>query len=660
MNTWQIKSYHDYLSAYRAAQEEPENFWGKIAETFRWQQKWERVQRSNLKTGDISWFTGAKLNITENCLDRHVASKPDHTALIFEPADPAEQHSKISYTYAELLAEVCRVANLLKKLGIEKGDRVCIYMPMIPELLFAVLGCARIGAVHSVVFGGFSAESLATRIQDTQCKLVVTADFASRGEKKVFLKQTVIDAFKHLKAHSLQHSAKQLLVLNRATLTGNSPSGTEQSHSQTRSRALELKEVDWQTAITDIANTCAPEICDSEDPLFILYTSGSTGSPKGILHTTAGYMIWSAYTFANVFQTDHSSIHWCTADIGWITGHSYIAYGPLLTGTTTVMFEGTPTWPNPGRLWEVIAKHKVTHFYTAPTVIRSLQAFPDSHVLQSDRSSLRVLGSVGEPINASAWQWYHDIVGEKRCPVVDTWWQTETGGIMISALAGITPLRPTYAGLPLPGVLPVVLDDEGNTLAETCAAGNLCIKQSWPGMMRSVYRNHDRFLNGYLKPFAGHYFTGDGAIRDIDGYYRITGRVDDVLNVSGHRLGTAEIENAINKAEQVTESAVIGVPDQVTGEAIFAFVVLNSSQSQEAIESAVRSEVTQHIGALAKPKYVLPVPGLPKTRSGKIMRRLLRRIAEGEATDLGDTSTLMNPEIVDEILKAFLQSKTVH
>jgi acetyl-CoA synthetase len=632
---WQIRSMEDYLSAYKKAKDDPEGFWSNVAESFSWKEKWNHVAASDLRSGEIAWFTGAKVNITENCLDRHVVSQPDKTALIFEPNEPSE--GSRTWTYRSLASEVNKVANMLAKLGVRKGDRVVIYMPMLPELLFSVLACARLGAVHSVVFGGFSAESLTTRIKDTGSCFVITADAAIRGEKSIPLKATLDEALASLS----DSPVRSVVVLNRLNTSPEFVNG---------------RDVWWHDAIKDCSESFAAVPCDSEDPLFILYTSGSTGSPKGILHTQGGYMIWAAYTFANVFQVDENSIHWCTADLGWITGHSYIAYGPLLTGTTTVMFEGIPTWPTASRLWQIVEKHAVTHFYTAPTLIRSLQTFSDEFVTKSDRSSLQVLGTVGEPINASAWTWYFDLVGEKRCPVVDTWWQTETGGILISALAGISPLRKTYAGLPLPGVVPVLVTDDGHEIGESDGSGNLCITQSWPGMMRTVYGNHERFLNGYLKPFPGRYFTGDGAVRDVDGMYRITGRVDDVLNVSGHRLGTAEIENAINKHPSIVESAVIGASDEITGQAVVAFVVLDPGAPPFAnlaeLFTQVQAEVTRHIGALAKPKRIYTVTGLPKTRSGKIMRRILRAISEGKTSGFGDTSTLINPEIIDGLVAA--------
>lgn len=630
---WQIHSMEDYLNAYKRAKDDPEDFWSNVAESFTWRKKWNQVVASDLRSGEIGWFTGAKVNISENCLDRHVASQPDKTALIFEPNDSNE--GARTWSYRSLAAEVNKVANMLFDLGIRKGDRVVIYMPMLPELLCSVLACARIGAVHSVVFGGFSAESLTTRIKDTGARFVITADAAVRGEKVVPLKATLDDALSTLENSPVQ----SVIVLNRLN---------------SKPKLVKGRDIWWHDGIIGCSEKFDAIAVDSEDPLFILYTSGSTGSPKGILHTHGGYMVWAAYTFANVFQVNDQSIHWCTADLGWITGHSYIAYGPLLTGTTTVMFEGIPTWPTPARLWQIVEKHTVTHFYTAPTLIRSLQTFSNEFVTNSKRSSLQVLGTVGEPINASAWNWYFDLVGEKRCPVVDTWWQTETGGILISALAGISPLRRTYAGLPLPGVVPVLVTDQGNEVGESDGSGNLCIAQAWPGMMRSVYGNHERFLNGYLKPFPGKYFTGDGAIRDVDGMYRITGRVDDVLNVSGHRLGTAEIENAINKHPAIVESAVIGAPDEITGQAIVAFVVLDPEAPAFASEKElcleVQTEVTRHIGSLAKPKRIHTVTGLPKTRSGKIMRRILRAISEGKTTGFGDTTTLINPEIIDGIV----------
>lgn len=632
MQPWVVHSMEQYHKAYRRALSDPNGFWHDVASTFSWRVPYSTVKDAHLSTGDIAWFTGGELNITENALDRHVASTPDKAALIWEGATP-DVKPKI-LTYRELLQEVCRTAGMLTKLGVAKGDRVTIYMPMVPELLFAVLACARLGAVHSVVFAGFSAEALATRLADTASRVVLTADGVVRGGTKVVpLQATVDEALALLRESPVQH----VVTLDR----GLCPVKSGPLHRS------------WTAEIEGCATYCEAVACGSEDPLFVLYTSGSTGSPKGILHTQGGYMVWAAYTFANVFQVDDDSIHWCTADLGWITGHSYLAYGPLLTGTTTVMFEGVPTWPDASRLWQVVERHRVTHFYTAPTLIRALQGQPENLVTEHDRSSLRVLGSVGEPINASAWQWYFDLVGEGRCPVVDTWWQTETGGIMISALAGVSPTRPTYAGLPLPGIVPVLVDDNGVEVGEVCASGNLCIKEPWPGMMRTVHGNFERFLNGYLRPFPGFYFTGDGAMRDVDGMIRVTGRVDDVLNVSGHRLGTAEIENAINRHEAIVESAVVGLSDDLTGQAVCAFVVL-SKEAGETLKPGealplLQAEVTKHIGALAKPKRVFVVPGLPKTRSGKIMRRILRALSEGRFSHLGDTSTLVNPEIVSEL-----------
>ena len=640
MQPWHMRSLDDYHAAYSRAAQDPDGFWRDVAQTFVWQRPFERVRDTSMLTGDISWFSGGQLNISENALDRHVAAQPDKVALLWEPADPAAPHE--SFSYRELLGEVCRTAHMLADLGVKKGDRVTIYMPMVPELLFAVLACSRLGAVHSVVFGGFSAESLATRIADTASSVVLTADGVRRGDRTIPLKAAVDEALTMLPKHGVH----RIVTLDRGLCK-------MEQHPQ--------RDLTWEQAIKGCARERPAAPCQSEDPLFILYTSGSTGSPKGILHTQAGYMVWAAYTFANVFQVDETSVHWCTADLGWITGHTYIAYGPLLMGATTVMFEGVPAWPDASRLWKAVARHRVTHFYTAPTLIRSLQGFDDSFVTSVDRSSLRVLGTVGEPINASAWHWYHDVVGEGRCPIVDTWWQTETGGILIAALAGISPTRPTYAGWPLPGIIPVLVDDDGNEIGTVLGAGNLCIKEPWPGMMRTIHGNFERFLNGYLRPFPGYYFSGDGARRDIDGMIRVTGRVDDVLNVSGHRLGTAEIENALNRHPDVVESAVIGEPDDLTGQAVCAFVVLDPSKpvvvDMSNLLPALQAEVTRHIGALAKPKRVFAVPGLPKTRSGKIMRRILRAVAAGQFENLGDTSTLINPEVVPVIVALLKQRR---
>jgi acetyl-CoA synthetase len=632
---WRIKTLDDYRSAYHRATHDPQNFWRDVAETFRWRQPFSTVAQGDLKTGECSWFLEGHLNITENALDRHVAAQPEKLALIWEPAHPDEP--ALHFSYKQLLREVNRTAHMLARIGVRKGHVVTLYMPMVPELLFAVLACARLGAVHSVVFGGFSAEALAARLEDTASTVLITADGGKRGTKTVPLRAAALEALALQKPTTVQ----TLVTLDR----GLADPSVHQAP---------VHEVLWHEAIRSNDTTLDAAPCASEDPLFVLYTSGSTGSPKGIVHAHAGYMVWAAYTFASVFQVTPASVHWCTADLGWITGHSYLAYGPLLMGATSVMFEGVPTWPDASRLWQVVARHQVTHLYTAPTLIRSLQGHDTSYVTQCDRSSLKVLGTVGEPINASAWHWYHDVVGEGRCPVVDTWWQTETGGIMIAPLAGISPTRPTYAGWPLPGIVPTLVDDQGHAVSDVCAGGNLCIKNPWPGMMKTIHGNFERFLNGYLRPFPGYYFTGDGALRDVDGMYRVTGRVDDVLNVSGHRLGTAELENALNKHPAVVESAVIGVPDERTGQAICAFVVLDPSSQEVAARprdllSELQDQATRHIGALAKPQIVYAVPGLPKTRSGKIMRRILRTLAASNSRDFGDTSTLINPEVVHDI-----------
>lgn len=628
MEHWRIRTFEQYLDHYRRAAEDPDQFWGDVASDFRWKRTWTKVNASDLRTGEIAWFTEGRLNITENCIDRHVERKPDHTAVIFVPNNPQEPSRYLSFR--ELQEEVCRTAHALQDLGIKKGDRVCLYMPMIPELLFSVLACARIGAVHSVVFGGFSAESLASRVQNCEAQMVITAAYGNRGNKRIPLKETVDEALRDFDCPSVKH------VLTVKPEHEPCPWNSD-------------RDVDWATVQRDQPTTFEPVEMDADDPLFILYTSGSTGAPKGIQHTTAGYMVWTAYTFANVFQVEPNSIHWCTADVGWITGHSYLTYGPLLCGTTTLLYEGIPTWPDPSRFWQIIDEERVTHFYTAPTAIRSLQASGDQWLRASSRSSLKVLGSVGEPINASAWSWYRDKVGNGVCPIVDTWWQTETGGILIAALAGISGSRPAHAGLPLPGVQPVLVDDDGVAVSTVSATGNLCICAPWPGMLRGVYRNRERFLNAYLRPYPGLYFSGDGAKRDLDGSYRITGRVDDVLNVSGHRIGTAEVENAVNKHPAVSESAVVGVSDEIRGQAICAFVVPKHGVDISELPSVLKEEVTRHIGPFARPHLVIQCSGLPKTRSGKIMRRILRKIATGERREFGDTSTLLNPEIVQQL-----------
>jgi len=625
---FRIRSMEQYRTAYEASVADPEKFWTEIAASFQWQAPWKSVLKWNFDAFDVKWFLNAKLNITENCLDRHLVTNGDKTAIIWEGNEPSEPSRK--YTYNELYREVCKFANALKAKGIGKGDRVCLYMPMVPELAIAVLACARIGAIHSVVFAGFSARSLADRIHDAECTMLITSDSFMRGNKEVFCKDIADEAV------SLTESVRHVIVYKRT--------GREV-------RMVNGRDHWWHDAITGMNDSCEPEKMDSEDLLFVLYTSGSTGRPKGVVHTCGGYMVYAGYTFANVFQYEPEDIYWCTADIGWITGHTYIVYGPLLNGATTVMFEGTPVYPDPGRFWEVVDKHQVTIFYTAPTAIRALEACDINHVTHHKLDSLKVLGSVGEPINKEAWEWYFDNIGKKKCPIVDTWWQTETGGIMISPLAGITPLKPTFATLPLPGIQPVLVDGDGKIIDGNNVEGNLCIKFPWPGMLRTTYGDHERCKTTYFSTYKNLYFTGDGCRRDGDGYYRVSGRVDDVINVSGHRLGTAEVENAINEHPFVVESAVVGYPHEIKGQGIYAYVICDHPPANEvALRNEIVATVTKVIGAIAKPDKIQIVSGLPKTRSGKIMRRILRKIAENDTGSLGDTSTLLDPGIVDEIV----------
>ncbi|MBS1685112.1 MAG: acetate--CoA ligase [Bacteroidetes bacterium] len=629
----QIKTLEEYHQQYQASVADPQLFWAGIASQFQWQRSWDKVLDWNFQEPAIKWYDGAQLNITENCLDRHQATRSGQTAIIWEPNDPKEAAKYISY--GELHTSVQRFANVLLNNGISKGDRVCIYLPMIPEAAIAMLACARIGAVHSVVFAGFSAQSISDRVNDSGCKMIITADGFYRGEKKFELK-AIVDA-----ALQSTPTVERCIVFNHRNLPVQMQSG----------RDLWWHE-EWSKATEE--NTAAT--LDAEDPLFILYTSGSTGKPKGVLHTTAGYMVYAAYTFRNVFQYQDGDIFCCTADIGWVTGHSYIVYGPLLNGATTIMFEGVPTYPDHGRFWELIDKHRVNIFYTAPTAIRSLQAFGEEIFADKDLSSLRVLGSVGEPINEEAWHWYHDNVGKGRCPIVDTWWQTETGGIMISPLAGITPLKPAFATLPLPGVELLLVDEKGTEISGNGVEGNLCIRHPWPGMARSVYGDHPRFKQTYFSTYPGLYFTGDGCRRDEDGYYRITGRVDDVINVSGHRIGTGELEDAINMHGEVIESAVVAYPHDVKGQAIYAYVICDKHiENKETLYKDIRDHVTKVIGAFARPDRIQIVRGLPRTRSGKIMRRILRKIAEGDMSNLGDTSTLVDPSVVDAIKEGAIQ-----
>jgi acetyl-CoA synthetase len=637
---FQIKSKEAYRLAYQKSVNDPEGFWSEIAGSFMWRKRWEKTLRWDFQEPKIEWFVNGKLNITENCLDRHLGALGSRPAIIWESNNPEEHHRVL--TYRNLHFKVMQFANVLKNNGVKKGDRVCIYMGMVPELAIATLACARIGAVHSVIFGGFSAQSIADRLQDAQAHFIVTCDGAYRGNKEIPLKNVIDDALVQCRF------VEKVIVLTRTRVPVSMIKG---------------RDVWWEDEIKKVETMgnpdCPAEEMDAEDPLFILYTSGSTGKPKGVVHTCGGYMVYATYSFVNVFQYESGDVHFCTADIGWITGHSYILYGPLGAGATTLIFEGTPTWPDASRFWQIVEKFKVNILYTAPTAIRSLMAYGTSILEGYDLSSLKVLGSVGEPINEEAWQWLHHHIGKDRLPIVDTWWQTETGGILISNLAGVTEAKPSYATLPLPGVQPVLVDEHGNESqpttgsdGTTIVAGNLCIKFPWPGMLRTTYGDHDRFKTNYFGTYPGMYFTGDGSFRDEDGNYRITGRVDDVLNVSGHRIGTAEVENAINMHAGVVESAVVGFPHDVKGQGIYAFVVHEADyhSDPELSRMDIVQTVSRIIGAIAKPDKIQFVSGLPKTRSGKIMRRILRKIAEGETTNLGDTSTLLEPAIVEEII----------
>lgn len=622
-----IRTFEEYKETYRKSVESPETFWAEVADTFTWKKKWDSVLNWNFEEPDVKWFVNGKMNITENCLDRHLQDKGNEPAIIWEANDPSE--ASVTISYRELHGKVCQLANAMKSLGIKKGDRVCIYMPMVPELAVSLLACARIGAVHSVVFAGFSANSLAGRVEDSECKLILTSDGSFRGSKKIEIKSIVDEALE------ICPSVKNAIVLKRTGDVIN---------------MVEGRDIWWHDIVPQQSDDCAAEEMDGEDMLFILYTSGSTGKPKGVVHTCAGYMVFCQYTFENVFQYEPGDVYWCTADIGWVTGHSYIVYGPLLSGAKTLMFEGIPTYPDPSRFWEVIDKHKVNIFYTAPTAIRSLQASGTEYVKGHDLSSLRILGSVGEPINEEAWAWFNEHVGKGKCPIVDTWWQTETGGILISPLAGITPLKPSYATLPLPGVQPILVDSHGKEIEGNNVEGNLCMKFPWPSIIRTTYGDHDRCKQNYFATYPNLYFTGDGCKRDENGYYRITGRVDDVMNISGHRIGTAEVENAINEHIDVVESAVVGFPHDIKGQGIYAFVICtNKAKTDDLLRQEINAIVSRSIGPIAKPDKIQIVGGLPKTRSGKIMRRILRKIAEGDMTNLGDTSTLLDPGIVDEI-----------
>ncbi len=628
---YQIHSLEQYKAVYQQSIDQPESFWAEIASHFTWHRQWDQVLDWNFYDPKIEWFKGGKLNITENCLDRWVNQQPDTPAIIWESNDPSEPSRTL--TYKELLDQVCRFAQVLINNGAKKGDRICIYMPMVPELAIAVLACARIGAIHSVVFGGFSAQSIADRIQDAQCNIVVTADGAYRGNKIIPLKSVIDEAL------ATCPSVQKVIVLTRT---------------QTPVSMIKDRDCWWEEEMKEISvqnnSFFKAAIMDAEDMLFILYTSGSTGKPKGVVHTCAGYMIWANYTFVNVFQYKPGQVHFCTADIGWITGHSYILYGPLSAGATTLMFEGIPTWPDAGRFWEIADKHSVDILYTAPTAIRSLMSFGTEPLKGKKLDSLKVLGTVGEPINEEAWHWYDENIGRKNCPIVDTWWQTETGGIMISNLAGITPSKPSFATLPLPGIQPILVDEKGLLVEGNDVSGNLCIRFPWPGMLRTTFGDHERCRTTYFSTYENLYFTGDGCLRDKAGDYRITGRVDDVLNVSGHRIGTAEVENAINRHTGVVESAVVGYPHDIKGQGMYAYVIFNGIHvNEEQTRKEICQTVSNIIGAIAKPDKIQFVTGLPKTRSGKIMRRILRKIAEGSLDNLGDTTTLLDPQVVEEI-----------
>ena len=631
MSNYHIKHLEEYFQVYNKSVNDPETFWGEIAEeNFIWHKKWDRVLSWDFTKPEVKWFEGAKLNITENCLDRHLITRAEKTAILFEPNDPSEGTQHI--TYRMLYERVCRMANVLKGQGIQKGDRVCIYLPMIPEMVYSVLACARVGAVHSVVFAGFSATAISTRINDCECKMVITSDGSYRGKKTIDLKGIIDEALKDCTC------VDSVLVAKRTNTEINMVDGRDH----------------W---LAPLMNNASPlhnaEIMDAEDPLFILYTSGSTGSPKGMLHTTAGYMVYSSYTFKNVFNYQENDVYWCTADVGWITGHSYIIYGPLANGATTVVFEGVPSYPDYGRFWEVIEKHKVTQFYTAPTAIRALakegSEFPEKY----DLSTLKVLGTVGEPINEEAWHWYDDHVGHNNSPIVDTYWQTENGGIIVTPLPYITPTKPTFATLPFIGIQPAIMDANGTELKGNQVSGSLCVKFPWPSIARTIWGNHQRYKDTYFTTFENKYFTGDGALRDESGYYRITGRVDDVIIVSGHNLGTAPIEDAINEHPDVAESAIVGYPHDIKGNALYGYVTLKDSgklRDEETLRKEINQSITEHIGPIAKLNKIQFSDGLPKTRSGKIMRRILRKIAHKESDNLGDLSTLLNPEVVQSVI----------
>ena len=629
---FRIKTFEQYHHQYAKSITQPDEFWSEIASSFQWKKKWNSVVEWNFNDPKIEWFKGGQLNITENALDRHLEKNGNSIAFHWEANHPDDVSKSI--TYRELYHEVCKLANGLKSLGVKKGDRICIYMPMVIESVVAILACARIGAIHSIIFAGFSSNALADRIIDAEAKIIITADGLNRGDKKVDLKSMVDQAILTCP------TVEKVIVLN--SINSNPTMNAD-------------RDIDYHELIKNQNNECEAERMEAEDMLFILYTSGSTGKPKGVVHTCGGYMVYTAYSFQNVFQYDSNDVFWCTADIGWITGHSYIVYGPLLSGATSVIFEGIPTYPDAGRFWQIIDKYKVNQFYTAPTAIRSLMSFDENLVTKQDLSSLKLIGSVGEPINEEAWNWYYEKVGKSNCPLIDTWWQTETGGVMLSGLGGVSPMKATYAGYPLPGIDPVLLDNEGKEIHDADAEGYLCIKFPWPSMLRTTYGDHERCKNTYFSNYNGYYFTGDGAKRDENGMYRIIGRVDDVINVSGHRFGTAEIEDAINKNKYAIESAVVGYPHEIKGQGIYAYVVVsNTNDSEAVITQSISDSVSEFIGRIAKPDKIQIVKGLPKTRSGKIMRRILRKIADGELSNFGDTSTLLDPNLIGDILKGVI------
>lgn len=625
-----VKNLPDYFKYQDKALENPSLFWSEIAESFEWKKKWDKVLNADMLKADIKWFEGGQLNMTENCIDRHLKERGDQTAILFEPNSSKDEAQHISFR--KLYEEVNKIANVLRQQGIKKGDRVCIYLPMIPELAYTMLACARIGAIHSVIFAGYSSTAISSRVNDASCKMLITSDGSNRGAKQINLKNIVDKALLDCP------TVESVLVVKHINCEINITEGRDH----------------YLAELTEKASTeCTAEVMEAEDPLFILYTSGSTGKPKGMVHTTGGYMVYTAHTFKNVFQYEKGDVYWCTADIGWITGHSYILYGPLLNGATTILYEGVPSYPDHNRFWEVIEKHKVTQFYTAPTAIRSLAKQDISHVEKHDLSSLKVLGSVGEPINVEAWNWYDHHIGQERCPIVDTWWQTETGGILISPIPFSTPTKATFATFPLLGIQPVLMNEAGKEQEGNLVNGNLCIKAPWPGIARTIWNDHKRYFETYFSAYPGYYFSGDAALRDPAGYYRITGRVDDVVIVSGHNLGTAPIENTINEHQIVAESAIVGYPHDVKGNALFGFVTLKrpiSDEEKQALKIAINESISDQIGPIAKLSKIQFTVSLPKTRSGKIMRRILRKIASNEFTDLGDTSTLLNPEAVQEII----------